>query len=116
MKHKALITGITGMVGSHLADFLLENTDWEIIGMCRWRSSLKNIEHLIPSINKNNRVSLLNGDLNDYLSLQSVVEQSKPDYIFHLAAQSYPKTSFDSPLETLTTRTQENHKLRVRRS
>ena len=34
---KALITGITGMVGSHLADFLLENTDWEVHGVCRWR-------------------------------------------------------------------------------
>lgn len=33
---KALITGITGMVGSHLTDFLLENTDWDVYGVCRW--------------------------------------------------------------------------------
>ena len=48
MKKVALITGITGMVGSHLADFLLENTDWKIIGMCRWRSPMDNVEHLLP--------------------------------------------------------------------
>ena len=36
---RALITGITGMVGSHLAEFLLEKTDWDVIGMCRWRSN-----------------------------------------------------------------------------
>ena len=45
---KALITGITGMVGSHLVDYLLENTKWEILGIVRWRSPLDNIEHLIP--------------------------------------------------------------------
>lgn len=103
MKKKALITGLTGMVGSHLVDFLLENTDWDIYGMCRWRSSFNNIEHLIPKINEGERIFLLYGDLNDSLSLKRVVENSKPDYVFHLAAQSYPKTSFDSPLDTLNT-------------
>ena len=44
---KVLITGITGMVGSHLTDFLIENTDWDIVGMARWRSPLDNINHLI---------------------------------------------------------------------
>ena len=47
---KAFITGITGMVGSHLADYLLENTDWEIHGLIRWRSPLDNIEGLIKNI------------------------------------------------------------------
>ncbi|MGD0657406.1 MAG: GDP-mannose 4,6-dehydratase, partial [Syntrophorhabdales bacterium] len=42
-KPRALITGITGMVGSHLADYLLEQTDWDIVGMCRWRSPLDNV-------------------------------------------------------------------------
>ena len=42
---KTLITGITGMVGSHLADYLLKNTDWKIYGFCRWNDSLENIEH-----------------------------------------------------------------------
>ncbi len=102
-KKIALITGITGMVGSHLADYLLENTDWEIYGMCRWRSPFDNIKHLIPQIEKKDRIDLIYGDLNDYISLQHVLETSKPDYIFHLAAQSYPKTSFDSPIDTFNT-------------
>ena len=43
---KVLITGISGMVGSHLADFLISNTDWEIHGLIRWRSPLENLENL----------------------------------------------------------------------
>lgn len=100
---RALITGITGMVGSHLADFLLANTDWEIFGMCRWRSPLDNIEHLLDRSNRRDRLFLEYGDLNDFASLMHVLGKSKPDYVFHLAAQSYPKTSFDSPADTLTT-------------
>lgn len=107
MTHKrALITGITGMVGSHLADYLLQHTDWEVIGMCRWRSPLDNIAHLVPRINSGDRVRLLYGDLRDFLSIHDVVSKSRPDYVFHLAAQSYPKTSFDSPLDTLETNVQ----------
>lgn len=103
MASKALITGITGMVGSHLADYLLANTDWEIYGLCRWRSPLTNIHHHIPRINAKDRMHLLYGDLRDSLSLDQVVRDSKPDYVFHLAAQSYPKTSFDAPIETFDT-------------
>lgn len=103
---KALITGITGMVGSHLADFLLEHTDWEIYGMCRWRSPLDNIAHLISRINAKDRIHLLYGDLRDYLSIHEVLAKAQPDYVFHLAAQSYPKTSFDSPLDTFETNIQ----------
>jgi GDP-mannose 4,6-dehydratase len=103
MAKRALITGITGMVGSHLADYLLGQTDWEIYGMCRWRSPLDNVEHLIPLANSGDRIHFLHGDLNDYLSLVAVIEQSRPDYVFHLAAQSYPLTSFTSPLETMET-------------
>lgn len=99
----ALITGMTGMVGSHLADFLLENTDWEIHGLLRWRSPLDNIFHLLPRINAKDRVFCHYGDLNDFGSLQHVLEEVNPDYVFHLAAQSYPKTSFDSPIDTLET-------------
>ena len=55
---KALITGITGMVGSHLADFLLENTDWDVFGVCRWRSPLDNVEHLLDRVNKKDRIIL----------------------------------------------------------
>lgn len=103
MTKKAFITGITGMVGSHLCDFLLEHTDWDVYGMCRWRSPLDNVEHILDRANRQDRVYFLNGDLNDYVSLAGAVEESKPDYVFHLAAQSYPKTSFSAPFDTLET-------------
>jgi GDPmannose 4,6-dehydratase len=106
MRKNALITGVTGMVGSHLADYLLVHTDWEIFGLCRWRSPLDNISHLLPRINAKDRVHLVYGDLRDYLSIHEAVRKAKPDYVFHLAAQSYPKTSFDSPLDTLETNVQ----------
>jgi len=98
-----LITGITGMVGSHLTDFLLENTDWKIYGLARWNDSLENIEHLSDEINKKDRIELIYGDLNDLASLITTVDKAKPNYVFHLAAQSYPQTSFDAPIETLQT-------------
>jgi GDP-mannose 4,6-dehydratase len=100
---KALITGITGMVGSHLADFLLSETDWDIYGMCRWRSPLDNVSHLMDRANRSDRLKFLSADLRDYISLLNVVEEVRPDYVFHLAAQSYPSTSFTSPLDTLDT-------------
>ena len=100
---RALITGITGMVGSHLADFLLEHTDWDIYGMCRWRSPLDNVQHLLDRVNNQDRLYFVDGDLLDQVSLQRVIGETCPDYIFHLAAQSYPKTSFTSPLQTLDT-------------
>lgn len=103
---RAFITGITGMVGSHLADYLLENTHWEIYGLARWRSPLDNISHLLPRINAKDRVHILYGDLRDYLSIHEAVNQAQPNFVFHLAAQSYPKTSFDSPLDTLETNVQ----------
>ncbi|MEO1016627.1 MAG: GDP-mannose 4,6-dehydratase [Pseudomonadota bacterium] len=103
MSKRALITGITGMVGSHLADFLLEETDWDIVGMYRWRSPLDNIKHLSDRINRGDRVQLIHGDLRDSQSLNNVVEKTEPDFVFHLAAQSYPKTSFVAPLETYDT-------------
>ena len=56
---RAFVTGITGMVGSHLLDFLIENTDWEVYGFCRWRSPLDNIQQHIPSVNANDRIHLL---------------------------------------------------------
>jgi len=98
----AFITGVTGMVGSHLADFLIQNTDWNIVGLTRWRSPLHNITNLIENINNKNRVKLVYGDLNDGISIDSAIRDTKPNYVFHLAAQSFPKTSFDSPIDTLT--------------
>ena len=103
MKKRALITGVTGMVGSHLADFLLENTDWDVYGVCRWRSPLDNVEHLLDRANKKDRLFFEYADLNDEISLIKAINDIKPDYIFHLAAQSYPQTSFTAPIDTLNT-------------
>lgn len=103
MAIKALITGITGMVGSHLADFLLENTNWDVYGVCRWRSPLDNVEHLLERVNNHDRLFFEYADLNDQMSLIKVIEEIKPDYVFHLAAQSYPQTSFTAPVDTLNT-------------
>ncbi len=105
-KKQALVTGITGMVGSHLADYLLLNTDWEITGLTRWRSPLDNIAHLLNDINHGGRVKLEYGDLRDAISIDNVVKKVRPDYVFHLAAQSFPKTSFDAPLDTMDTNVQ----------
>ena len=102
-KPRALITGITGMVGSHLADYLLNQTDWEIFGLCRWRSPLDNVSHLVARANRGERLQFLYGDLRDYVSLQNAIENARPDYVFHLAAQSYPSTSFTAPLDTYDT-------------
>ena len=103
---RVFITGITGMVGSHLADYLLEKTDWEIFGLCRWRSPMDNLTHLVGRINARDRISLVYGDLRDSLSIREAVVAAKPDYVFHLAAQSFPRTSFDSPLDTMDTNVQ----------
>ena len=103
MNKKALITGITGMVGSHLADFLLTNTDWDVYGVCRWRSPLDNVDHLLERVNRKDRVFFTYADLNDGVSLMKTIQTIKPDYVFHLAAQSYPLTSFTAPVDTLNT-------------
>lgn len=100
---RVLITGITGMVGSHLADYLLVNTDWEIHGVCRWRSPLDNVAHLLDRANKQDRLFFEYADLNDEISLIRTVDRIKPDYVFHLAAQSYPQTSYIAPIDTLET-------------
>lgn len=108
MPERAFVTGLTGMVGSHLADYILERTDWRIYGLARWRSPFDNIAHLLPLANDSGadgggRLRILYGDLRDYASLDRAIEIARPDYVFHLAAQSYPKTSFDSPADTLDT-------------
>jgi GDP-mannose 4,6-dehydratase len=102
----AFISGITGMVGSHLADYLIENTDWDIHGLIRWRSPLDNISQQIKEINSKKRIKLFYGDLRDSMSVDDAIKSSKPDYVFHLAAQSFPKTSFTAPLDTLETNVQ----------
>lgn len=103
MSKNILITGFTGQVGSQMAEFLLERTDFNIHGMMRWQESLDNVYSMTQRINNNNRVFVVYADLNDYSSVYSALEDVRPDFIFHLGAQSFPKTSFDIPLETLQT-------------
>ncbi len=103
MIKKAFITGITGMVGSHLLDYLISNTNWEIHGLLRWRSPITNISHYVKQINNEERVFLHYGDITDYSSLEKIFKKINFDYVFHLAAQSYPKTSFDAPVDTYQT-------------
>ena len=102
---RVLITGVTGMVGSHLLDYLSINTNWSIYGMARWRSPLDNIDSHLNTANSGSKsgLKLVYGDLNDPISLDRVLKISRPDYVFHLAAQSFPMTSFSSPLNTLQT-------------
>lgn len=103
MTKKILITGITGQVGSQLADYVLEKTSYEVVGMMRWQEPMDNLYHLTDRINHKNRISLYYADLNDYSALARMLKAVRPDYISHLGAQSYPKTSFDIPIETLQT-------------
>lgn len=91
---KALITGITGFVGSHLAEFLLKE-GLEVHGILRWRSKMENIQYF------KNKLQLHEADLLDAHSLYSKVAEIKPDYIFHLAAQSFVKSSWASPANTI---------------
>jgi GDPmannose 4,6-dehydratase len=100
---RALITGATGFVGSHLIDHLLVQTDWDIYGLVRWQDPLNNLQQHLPRIEKKDRLFMLNGDLRDAGSLRDVIDQVLPDYVFHLAAQSFPKASFNSPIDTLDT-------------
>ena len=98
---RVFITGITGFVGSHMADYILEHTDDEIFGFKRWMEDTTNIEHLID----NPRVTILDGDLVDYASVDRAITLSKPDKVFHFAAQSFPEVSFKTPVITLQTNT-----------
>ena len=95
---KALITGITGFAGSHLAEYLLEHhPDVEVFGTRRWRSPLENITGILD------KVELIDCDLRDFNSVRSALERSQPDFIFHLAAQSFVPTSWNAPTDTLDT-------------
>lgn len=99
----ALITGFTGQVGSQMADFLLGNTGLKVFGMMRWQEPMDNIYHLTDRINNKDRIYIHYADLNDFSSLVRMISDIRPDVIYHLAAQSFPKTSFNLPIETLQT-------------
>ena len=97
---KVLITGITGFVGSHMADYLLKNVpDVKIFGMRRWRSRFENVSHLYQLDN----VTFLEGDLSDRSSISKILYEVKPDVVYHFAAQSFPESSFKTPTYTLNT-------------
>lgn len=91
----ALITGITGQDGSYLAEFLI-NKGYQVIGMVRRSSVVKldRIEHI------QDRVTLVQGDLLDQVSLLRVLQEYRPDEIYNLAAQSFVPTSWNQPILT----------------
>jgi GDP-4-dehydro-6-deoxy-D-mannose reductase len=91
---KALITGISGFVGSHLAEYLLKNNT-EVYGTIRHRSRMNHIQHLLNDIN------LVECELRDPFSVENLIQDVKPDLIFHLAAQSFVPTSWNSPIDTI---------------
>lgn len=95
---KVLITGITGFVGSHLAEYILNNNSGvTIVGLVRWRSPKDNILHIID------KLILEYADLADVVSIKTLLAKYKPEVIFHLAAQSYVDFSFIAPISTLET-------------
>ena len=91
----ALITGINGMDGSHLADFLLEK-DYTVFGMER-RSSSKN---RINTSHLESKITFINGDLTDQNSLLRCLKESDPDEIYNLASQSFVGESWNTPEQT----------------
>lgn len=93
---KAFITGIAGFVGSYLAELLLSQK-YEVYGLIRSRSKTDYIESII------NKLHLEDADILDTHSLYTTISRIKPDYIFHLAAQSFVPTSWVSPSVTLET-------------
>jgi GDP-4-dehydro-6-deoxy-D-mannose reductase len=98
---RALITGITGFAGSHLADYLLaEHPEVEIYGTYRWRSRRDNIEHLNET--SGDRIHLVECELRDASSVSHAVAKARPDVVFHLAAQSFVPSSWTQPNDTLT--------------
>tara|TARA_R110000851_G_scaffold236991_6_gene389753 strand:- start:2680 stop:3660 length:981 start_codon:yes stop_codon:yes gene_type:complete len=95
MKKRALITGITGMDGSHLADLLLKK-DYEVFGLER-RASVKNrtnVGHLVG------KIEFLMGDLNDQNSLTRCLKECNPHEVYNLAGQSFVKESWNTPEQT----------------
>lgn len=94
---RVLITGISGFAGSHLADLFLAQGKHEVFGTIKWRSNRDNIRHI------EDKIHLVNCDIKDPYAVRSALEASRPDQIFHLAAQSYVPFSWAAPLETIET-------------
>jgi GDPmannose 4,6-dehydratase len=98
MPKKIIITGVTGQDGSYMADFLLEETNFDIYGMVRRASTnnYHNIKHLLD----NSRFKLITGDLTDSQSIDNIVREIQPDYFINLAAQSFVGASWQIPEQT----------------
>ena len=94
---KALITGITGFVGSHLAELLLRKGNIEVYGLKRWRSPLSELAGVLKD------VRLVDCDLRDANAVNRAVAHIRPDRIYHLAAQSYVPVSYHAPVDTFET-------------
>lgn len=91
-----LITGITGFIGSHLAEYLVKK-ELNIFGTFHTMKERRNIEHL------KRKISLLRCDIRNYQRIKEIVEEVKPKAIFHLAAQAYVIPSWKSPRDTIDT-------------
>ncbi|MFC5528574.1 GDP-mannose 4,6-dehydratase [Cohnella yongneupensis] len=91
---KALVTGVSGFVGSHMAEFLLQK-GVEVVGTIRNRSRMNHIEHMLRDLH------LVECELRDPFSVETLVKTEKPDLIFHLAAQSFVPTSWNAPMDTI---------------
>jgi len=97
MPTRVLITGVTGPVGSFLADYLLTLPEVEVHAFKRWRSDPRPIQQLLG------RVTFHEGDIEDPFAVAAAVRVAAPDRVYHLAAQSYPSASWDAPVTTLRT-------------
>jgi len=95
MKKRALVTGITGMDGSYMADFLLEK-GYDVFGVER-RNSTKNTRNTFHLIDT---VTFLTGDLSDQNSLLRCLHQAQPDEVYNLASQSFVGESWNTPEQT----------------
>jgi GDP-mannose 4,6-dehydratase len=94
-----LITGGTGFVGSHMIDYILNNkTDVKVYATKRWMEDTKNVDHIIDD-----RFEFIDCDLIDGASVKRAIDISKPNKVFHFAAQSFPEVSFKIPVITLQT-------------
>ncbi len=91
-----LITGITGFVGSHMAEYCL-GRGVDVYGTVRWRSQMENLEDI------KDRVHLVECDMTDSVSVNRMIAQVRPERVFHLAAQSFVPTSWHAPQDTLHT-------------
>ncbi len=122
---RILITGVTGMAGSHLAEYALTLPGVEVFGTYRWRSRMDNLQDLIEAgkVNriagggnvlsaeqlakwvqaesKSGHLNLILADISDPSSMRRLIAGLRPDRIFHLAAQSFVPSSWDSPAQTL---------------